>query len=384
MDKPGVERFPDGRASIFFQGRHWRRIPTKGQSGTSSRWVGYTPTGTRRVAGKQCKLLERLYRNPTRTRPVRRFPRDLYTRGKSIRDLADIPRIREVSTEGISWLVDSLIAERAITLVTGSPGSYKTWLALFLAKAVSSGTEFLEHKAMRRKVLYLDRDNPVQVVKERCKLIGLQDGDHLKFWGGWLDDEPPLIGDERLCEIAKKHKPLLLFDSLVRFRGADENSATAMAAVMREFRRLANLGATIVILHHRTKKEESKYRGSSDILAAVDIAFAISKRKERPGLILESFKNRFKEESSIELLPQVAEGAITVLSDASVPEHRKIEKRLAQLITEHPRCTQQQLIEWSELPEHKVREILKAGVGRLWTVEHGDRKTLLYCPIGEK
>jgi len=44
---------------------------------------------------------------------------------------------------------------------------------------------------------------------------------------------------------------------------------------MKHLRRLAEVGATILILHHRSKTEGSKYRGSTDILAAVDVAYAL-------------------------------------------------------------------------------------------------------------
>ena len=67
---------------------------------------------------------------------------------------------------------------------------------------------------------------------------------------------------------------------------------------MRQFRRLANLGATVIVLHHTGKAETSKqYRGSSDIKAAVDTAYLLEKvpgESESLGkLSLTCFKPKF-------------------------------------------------------------------------------------------
>src|SRR5439155_25835281 len=60
----------------------------------------------------------------------------------------------------------------------------------------------------------------------------------------------------------------MVFDSLLRFHSADENSATEMKVAMGCLRDLVTAGATVVVLHHRSKSETSTYRGSSDILKA--------------------------------------------------------------------------------------------------------------------
>src|ERR1035438_5420655 len=50
---------------------------------------------------------------------------------------------------------------------------------------------------------------------------------------------------------------------------------------MRQFRTLANLGASVIVLHNTGKGETSKlYRGSSDIKAAVDTAYLLRRPDE--------------------------------------------------------------------------------------------------------
>ncbi len=83
-----------------------------------------------------------------------------------------------------------------------------------------------------------------------------------------------------MLEFARQ-EPVLIVDSMIRFHTADENSATQMAPVMADLRQLATAGATVVVLHHhKSKSETSSYRGSSDIVAGADVAFALAKRDE--------------------------------------------------------------------------------------------------------
>src|ERR1019366_7262297 len=118
----------------------------------------------------------------------------------------------------------------------------------------------------------------------------------LRPWGLWCQDEPPMIGDPRLREFAQKG-PVLIIDSMIRFHRADENSATEMAPVMAFLRELATVGASVVVLHHKSKSETSSYRGSTDIVAGADAAFALSRRD---GLLeLRTIKNRFAAETTV-------------------------------------------------------------------------------------
>lgn len=71
--------------------------------------------------------------------------------------------------------------------------------------------------------------------------------------------------------------PLIIVDSLSAFHGGDQNSAGEMRTFMDRCRQIANLGATVVIVHHDGKSETAKdYRGSSDFKAAIDCGFHVT------------------------------------------------------------------------------------------------------------
>jgi RecA-family ATPase len=177
-------------------------------------------------------------RSVDRSVSIRRFPR--YPRfprlPDPIRDFFDIPLTSDLAHQSVSWLVDQLIPERQLVLITGQPSSFKSFLVQHLAAAVSQGREFLGRSTKRTKVLMLDRENPPEIIAERRDILDMKEGNHLRIWGNWSSERPPDIDDSRLLEFAKKYCLVIIFDSLVRFHEADENSAKEMAGVMANLR----------------------------------------------------------------------------------------------------------------------------------------------------
>ena len=196
--------------------------------------------------------------------------------GLRITEIEDIPDPFSYSLEETGWIVHGLIPARGITIIAGEAGCGKTWLALTLARAMAFGDDFLGRRTQKNKALYLDRENPLNLIRDRLRVLF---GGESEFrpWGLWCSEEPPMIGDPRLLEFARKG-PVLIIDSMIRFHSADENSATHMAPVMASLRELTTVGASVVVLHHKPKSETSSYRGSSDIVAGADAAFALVKR----------------------------------------------------------------------------------------------------------
>jgi archaellum biogenesis ATPase FlaH len=197
----------------------------------------------------------------------------------------------------VTWLVADLIPEAAITLITGDAGTGKSIFATALAGAIVRGEAFLGFESQRRRVVYLDRENPLAVVKQHLNDLYITRTADLIYWGGWCEVQADGPGAASLIELAAAEKPLFIFDSLIAFNPGDEQDATETRGFLRLFRRLANAGATVVILHHTGKCENAKdYRGSSDIIASVDIAWKLSKGGEAAGplgdLKLTPFKNR--------------------------------------------------------------------------------------------
>ena len=241
---------------------------------------------------------------------------------------------------------------------------------------------------MRANVLYLDRENPLVVMRERLKVLGIEESAaaDCRIWGGWFTSAPPAIGDFRLLEIAHARRPLIVFDSLIRFHAAaDENSATEMSVVMADLRALANAGATVVVLHHRPKSEGAYYRGSTDIAGAVDTALAVSRDRDAGLLRFECRKGRFAEEFSMTLRPELSGSAGAgdfVVTDSleATTEQSDIEK-LAEAIRRNPGQSKERVIEASGVPQRRARALLERFNEQLWRAKSGPRHAILYFPV---
>ena len=192
-----------------------------------------------------------------------------------ITNIAQLPSIWKLE-QNIEWLVEGLIPLRSINLLTAESGTGKTWVAHAIAGAVADDRDFIGCKVKQKPALYLDGENPLAIVRRKLSELGIAETDNLKIWGGWNVEPPPGPDDERVVNFAKKECGLILFDSLVEFNPGDEQSSTETRAFMKKIRLLANLGATVVMLHNAGKSKTAKqYRGSSDIKAAVDTAYFV-------------------------------------------------------------------------------------------------------------
>ncbi len=298
-------------------------------------------------------------------------------------EIADVFTLAAPATE---WIVEGILPRASVTLLAGEPGSYKTWLALALLRGVAGGGNFLGRKCARTSVLYLDRENPLAVMRERLAVLGIEPSAAAdsRIWGGWLGDAPPAIGDARLMEIARERRPLIIFDSLIRFHAAaDENSATEMAMVMQELRSLANAGATVVALHHKPKSEGSHYRGSSDIAGGVDTAWAISRDRDAGLLRLECFKSRYAEEFSLTLRPDLSGlGDFVVTGSPEADAEQGDVEKLAEAIRRNPGQSKERVIELSGVAYRRARALLARYSGQLWRSEPGPRHAIRYFTTG--
>ncbi len=309
--------------------------------------------------------------------------------GHTIR-LTDIPDLFSFDLGDTSYVVDDLIPRATVTLLSGEPGIGKSYLALKLLVSCSTAMDFLGKQCERIPCVLFDRENPLAIVRER--LTTLANGPSgLHVWGGWNTDPPPELGDSRLLEIAGNAKPLMVFDSLVRFHIADENSASEMRMVMADLRRLADAGATVVALHHRAKSHDgSNYRGSSDILAAVDAAYVL--KNDSGQLKLHRYKSRFGSELTLRIDADFAAGRIELAASENEAGFANDPFVLQELIKKFPGMSTRGL--WARIQENRAKtmralprgraeELLRRHDGQLWRSVPGARGAIQYFPILE-
>jgi hypothetical protein len=296
-------------------------------------------------------------------------------------DLDNLPSIWKRLTK-VEWLIDGILPLGSVTLFSAASGTGKTWLAHAIAGAVAHGQSFLGRAVKRRPVRYFDGENPDCVVKARLEMLGIEETSDFGVWGGWLDEPPPGPDDERVLACARTCEPLFIWDSLVHFNTGDEQSSTDTRAFMTKFRALAHAGATVLLLHHTGKAKTSKqYRGSSDIPAAVDMAYKLEGEPRDGGLhqlTLRNFKNRFAPEAgAISMELRKGSGFEPIDTPGAAPR-ASVESIVEEIIAAQPGLSGQLIVEQASprAGKNKVRAYLRDRASRA-----GPGRTRFYHPL---
>lgn len=199
------------------------------------------------------------------------------------------------------WVVKDLIPENSITAIAGSPGSFKTWITLEIARCISQGEKLFGKFDIEKHgpVVFIDKENHLKHIQKRLKQLGFVP----EYNTIYVTEENFLIDKEddfkKLKNMISVIKPsLIVFDSLVRIHDGDENVSKDIANVMRKFRIITNKGTSVLFIHHHRKegaqhkKSANSIRGSSDILAGIDCLLLVEKPKDGNSLIIEQAKLR--------------------------------------------------------------------------------------------
>jgi hypothetical protein len=214
------------------------------------------------------------------------------------------------------------------------------------------------------------------MVKQRLFDLGILETTDLIVWGGWNDSPPAGPGSLAVINFVREHKPLIIYDSLIEFHPGSEQSSTETRAFMRQFRTLANMGATVVVLHHTGKAESSKqYRGSSDIKAAVDTAYLLERADENEPeirkLVLTCFKSRLALARNFSMEFRRSLGFVAA-------ELRNVPEIIEDVLRDHPGSNQSEVIKFCMArgcSKSQVEAALKNGK---WSIQKGPKNAKLY------
>ena len=203
----------------------------------------------------------------------------------------------------IKWLAKDLLPVGMMGAITGESNSYKSFLTLALAQSVATGTPFLGHFEIGQsgKVLIIDEENNRRIIEKRFKDMGVEAHENIIFLsqsGIQLDHRTHL---ESLKQVIDRIDPtLVVLDSLVRFHGKDENSASEMRQVMKAIGSLVSEDRSIIFIHHHKKEGVGKnsgsnsVRGSTDIFNALDCHIGVKRNTE--SLTIKQHKLRVQQE----------------------------------------------------------------------------------------
>ena len=198
------------------------------------------------------------------------------------------------------WLINELIPDGCVSIISGESRSFKTWILLHMIKRVADGgLVFGKFQANKNSIMLVEEDDKPRTIKDRVTILDYKKSNRVHLWinsGFKIEDDI-----EDLVMYIKKHKiKVVIFDSLIRIHRGDENVSKDIAQLFSEMIRLTNMGLTVIITHHHRKaqfgqKDRSPLRGSTDILSAVDCHLIVERQSKNNVKIIQN-KVRISEE----------------------------------------------------------------------------------------
>lgn len=167
------------------------------------------------------------------------------------------------------WLVPGFIPVGLVVLA-GRPKLGKSWMALQLAGAVSSGGKFMNTDTEQRRALYVALEDSPRRIKDRLKLQRTTDGALIDFEFDFpsLADDRVLLTLERLR--AERGYQLIIVDTMARALGrVDQNDQVAVGFVMGQLQRWAiEHDLCLLLVDHHKKPSATVNDLVSDVLGA--------------------------------------------------------------------------------------------------------------------
>jgi len=180
----------------------------------------------------------------------------------------------DVKTE---WLMDGFLPKGTINVWYADGGSGKSYLAYGVALRLAK-------RGLR--VVYVDTDNPMQMLKERKidKKLGVHENIQ------YLHRSSMDVGADELLEIlnrnavGKRYKDMVfVWDGFKEIVG-DMNNHMHASRAMGMLMNMRESGATVIVLHH-TNKDGKNYQGSNAIRNSCDVMYRVHRQPSKSGTI---------------------------------------------------------------------------------------------------
>jgi hypothetical protein len=203
-----------------------------------------------------------------------------------------------------SWIINNVIPSCGLVAISGKPGSYKSFFALWLAMRAAAGEPqfddtqepfFCEQRTVHSPTLFIEEENTTILTRDRYYGLRQVPGAHLYF----RIDQGFKMQDEEwrkalLADVEAKGIKLIVADPFSSVMGLeDENNNAEVAVVMDLIRKeFIAKGITFVFIHHPAKGDgEGKgLRGAGDILGKCDVQLHLEKDEEDPCQITVSYE----------------------------------------------------------------------------------------------
>lgn len=186
-------------------------------------------------------------------------------------------------------MVVSRMIPCGLTVLAGAPKRGKSWLALALALAVSSGSDFLGQRTLQGSVLYLDLESRQYRVKDRLSklILGAAPPDL------YIAHTAEALGSRFYQQMdgwigSVKDPRLIIVDTLGRVKPSGKRNENAYESDTRQYGALQSWAAqkriAVIVVHHLRKVKDSddwfdKINGSNGLVGAADAVLGLGGKR---------------------------------------------------------------------------------------------------------
>ena len=221
-------------------------------------------------------------------------------------NIIDGTQLDKMKFKDTEWLIEGILPTEGFCFIYGAEGTGKSFLTLSMAKAVATGTPWLDtFHTNKTDILFLDMENPLSLTAKRMRgLGGTPENMHwLEYPSNFSLHDGKGGASEFALNVAtivkEKHIGLIIIDSFVDLMVGNSNSAEDTQIFFTALKQLFP-NVCFAVLHHENKPSQGTYRnsaqrlrGSSNINAQAFTMFRLEAvAKSKTDMTLEQTKAR--------------------------------------------------------------------------------------------
>jgi hypothetical protein len=177
------------------------------------------------------------------------------------------------------WRCEGIVADGTLTVLAGTAGDGKTWVAHGLAAGVARGEPFAGINCTQGRSLVIDGEMGAHMTVDRMRVAGIDDesGELVLVDAMGLSLALERDFEYLAYHIGKLGAKFVVLDSLRRLTpGVKENDSDSVTPILQNLARLArDTESAILLIHHKGK--DGAPRGSSSIKDACDALYLLNR-----------------------------------------------------------------------------------------------------------
>ena len=240
------------------------------------------------------------------------------------------------------WLIEDILPTQSLTLIYAPTGGQKSLLTLDMVRSVASGTDWLDKKSNKSKVIYVDGEMSERNIAKRVESMGISNiprSDFSYIATSMIDEfefdlNKKSFRQSFIKELKESDCKLLVLDNIRTLTVlSDENKSSEYTNFNNFIKVIRGMGITTIVVHHSNKSKSedgsTSYAGSSNVATVYDQVIELQADDDK-CLTLNLHKDRdstgqsYLEQINIKYVPPAGYRVLTSEMCEQIDEKEKI------------------------------------------------------------